>query len=73
MEEIAATFSAAGLPDDFHRGAEKIMSLLARSAFGSETRRTRDTTRGALATIAAVAKTISTHELDKEDDDHAPS
>src|SRR5262249_18993979 len=30
MEEIAATFSAAGLPDDFHRGAAEIYRRLER-------------------------------------------
>jgi hypothetical protein len=28
MEEIAATFAARGLPDDFHRGAAKVYARL---------------------------------------------
>ena len=54
MEEIAASFAAAGLPSGFHEGAADIMRILDASRFGTETRRTRDKTRSMAETIIAV-------------------
>lgn len=42
MEEIAATFAAAGVPSDFHQGAAEIFRLLSRTPFAAETRETMD-------------------------------
>ena len=58
MEQIAQTYSDAGLPDGFHQGAAAIMRLLDASEYGDETRRTRDKSRTAEATIRAVAADI---------------
>ena len=55
MEEIRDTFRAQGLPDGFHEGAADIMRILDASRFGSETRRTRDRSRGLAATVRGVA------------------
>ncbi len=56
MDEIAATFAAAGVPDDFHRGAAAIYRLMARTPLAAETRETLDldrTLEEALAVYAA--------------------
>ncbi len=56
MDEIAATFASAGVPDDFHRGAAAIYRLMARTPLAAETRETLDTSRTleeALAIYAA--------------------
>lgn len=45
MEEIAATFTAAGVPSGFHDGAADIFRILAQTPFASETRATMDTSR----------------------------
>ncbi len=45
MEEIVATFAAAGVTPDFHRGAAEIFRLLAETPFAAETRETIDTDR----------------------------
>ena len=55
MEEIRDTFRDCGLPGHFHQGAADIMAMLAESPFGTETRRTRDKSRGMLDTVVAVA------------------
>ena len=56
MDEIAETFAAAGVPDDFHRGAAAIYRLMARTPLAAETRETLDQSRTleeALAVYAA--------------------
>ena len=58
MQEIASTLRSVGLPGGFHDGAAEIMTLLAQSAFGGETRRTRDTSRSAGETVRTVAKDL---------------
>jgi 3-hydroxyisobutyrate dehydrogenase-like beta-hydroxyacid dehydrogenase len=58
MEEIAATFEAAGVPPDFHRGAAEMFRLLDRTPFAAETRETMDRGRTLEATIAAVCKVL---------------
>lgn len=45
MEEIAATFSSAGVPSGFHDGAAQIFKLLAKTPFAGETRETIDSSR----------------------------
>jgi 3-hydroxyisobutyrate dehydrogenase-like beta-hydroxyacid dehydrogenase len=57
MREIAATYDAAGLPGDIHRGTAAMMEFLGRSEFGSETRRTLDRTRTLSQTVKAIAGT----------------
>ena len=56
MEEISDTFAALDLPPGFHQGAADIMRILDESRFGSETRRSRDKSRGLEATLKAVAE-----------------
>jgi hypothetical protein len=58
MQEIASTLRSVGLPGGFHDGAAEIMALLAQSAFGDETRRTRDASRSAIETIRTVARDL---------------
>ncbi len=45
MEEIAATFSQAGVTSGFHDGAAEIFRLLTRTPFAVETRQTMDRSR----------------------------
>lgn len=45
MEEIAATFEAAGVTPAFHHGAAEIFRLLAETPYAAETRETLDTNR----------------------------
>lgn len=45
MEEIAATFGAAGLPENFHLAAAEIFRLLATTPLAEETRETADSGR----------------------------
>lgn len=45
MEEIAATFAAAGVHSGFHEGAADIFKILAQTPFAEETRATMDTSR----------------------------
>ena len=45
MEEIAATFSQAGVASGFHEGAADIFRLLAKTPFADETRQTMDRSR----------------------------
>ena len=58
MEEIAATFGAAGAPEGFHQGAAEVFRWLAASPFAQETRESMDRSRTldeAIATFAEVA------------------
>jgi len=45
MEEIAATFAAAGLPESFHLAAAEIFRLLAATPLAAETRESADRSR----------------------------
>jgi 3-hydroxyisobutyrate dehydrogenase-like beta-hydroxyacid dehydrogenase len=45
MEEIAATFGAAGLPENFHLAAAEIFRLLAATPLAGETRESADRSR----------------------------
>jgi 3-hydroxyisobutyrate dehydrogenase-like beta-hydroxyacid dehydrogenase len=56
MEEIAATFSDAGVPSGFHEGAADIFTLLAKTPFASESRETIDTSRTMEQSIAVYAE-----------------
>tara|TARA_R110000868_G_scaffold65702_1_gene196199 strand:- start:185 stop:1051 length:867 start_codon:yes stop_codon:yes gene_type:complete len=51
MEEIAATYREAGLPDGFHDGAAEIFRILDATPFGKETRETIDPDRTMEASI----------------------
>jgi 3-hydroxyisobutyrate dehydrogenase-like beta-hydroxyacid dehydrogenase len=45
MEQIAATFRDAGVPDGFHRGAAAIFRIMAATPFAAESRETLDRSR----------------------------
>ena len=45
MEQIAATFRDAGVPDDFHRGAAAIFRIMAATPFATESRESLDRSR----------------------------
>lgn len=53
MREIAATFAAAGITPDFHRGAEWIYAALARTPLAAETRLTVPASRSLDEALAA--------------------
>ena len=54
MEEISATFEAAGVTGKFHDGAAEIFRLLAKTPFAEETRENMDRARTLEDTIAAL-------------------
>jgi len=64
MEEIAATFSAAGAPSGFHEGAAEIFRLLAKTPFASETRETIDASRTLEKSIRVYAQQLSQKPTD---------
>ena len=45
MQEIAATFAAAGVTPGFHEGAEAVFRLMNETPFAAETRETLDRSR----------------------------
>ena len=45
MEQIAATFRDAGVPEDFHRGAAAIFRMMAATPFAAESRESLDRSR----------------------------
>ncbi|KIC08862.1 hypothetical protein RA19_18605 [Leisingera sp. ANG-M1] len=51
MYQIARSFDDIALPGHFHRGAARVMEMLAASPFGAETRRTRDKSRDLKDTV----------------------
>lgn len=59
MHEIAETFAAAGLPDDFHRGAAQVFELLARTPIAAETRETVDPSRTLDDALDVYAETLA--------------
>lgn len=59
MEEIAATFGAAGLPANFHQAAADVFRLLAASPLGTETRETADHERTLDEAVAVFADALS--------------
>jgi 3-hydroxyisobutyrate dehydrogenase-like beta-hydroxyacid dehydrogenase len=58
MTEIAATFDAVGVSGDFHRGAQWLYALLARSALASETRATLPAERSLDEALGAFVKVL---------------
>ncbi|MFL2803752.1 MAG: DUF1932 domain-containing protein [Dehalococcoidia bacterium] len=58
MQEIAATFEDFGMTSDFHKGAEKIYTLLNESQFGDETPETIDPDRTSFQTIKMISKNL---------------
>ena len=56
MEEIAATFDAAGVTPHFHEGAAEIFRLLAATPFANESPETVDKNRTLADTISAAAE-----------------
>ena len=58
MQQIASTFEDFGLTSDFHKGAEKIYTLLNESQFGDETPETIDPDRTSLETIKLISKKL---------------
>ena len=55
MDEIAETFAAVGVPEDFHRGAAAIYRLMARTPLAAETRETLDLGRTLEEALAVYA------------------
>lgn len=59
MEEIAATFDGAGLPEGFHRAAADIFRLLAATPLAAETRETADRDRTLDEALRRFAEALS--------------
>jgi 3-hydroxyisobutyrate dehydrogenase-like beta-hydroxyacid dehydrogenase len=65
MEQIAATFHDAGVPDDFHRGAAAIFRMMAATPFAAESRETLDRSRSLDDAIRVFSEHLSgAHEKD---------
>ena len=60
MEEIAATFDAAGVTPHFHQGAAEIYRLLASTPFASESPEDTDASRTLADTIEVLAELLPT-------------
>ncbi|MEM7211563.1 MAG: DUF1932 domain-containing protein [Pseudomonadota bacterium] len=58
MQEIAATFSDAGVTSGFHDGAAEVFGLLAKTPFAEETRETLDTSRTLEEALAEYVKHV---------------
>ena len=58
MEEIAATFQAAGVTPGFHQGAAEVFRMLDSTPYAAETPETIDHTRTLKETIEATAETL---------------
>ena len=58
MEEIAATFDAAGVTPDFHNGAAEVFRVLSRTPFAEETRETMDTSRTLEQSLAVYRESL---------------
>jgi len=56
MDEIAATFSGAGVPSNFHEGAAAVFRIVAETPLSSETRETMDTSRSMEETLRVIAE-----------------
>lgn len=56
MDEIAETFAAVGVPDEFHRGAAAVYRLMARTPLAAETRETLDHGRTLEEALAVYAR-----------------
>lgn len=62
MEEIAATFAAAGVTPQFHNGAKWVFELLNRTPYAAETRETMDRSRTLEQSIATYAQYVKTKQ-----------
>ena len=58
MDEIAATFDAAGVTPHFHQGAAEIFKLLARTSFATESPEGTDESRTLAETIDVLAELL---------------
>jgi len=67
MEQIAATFGDAGVPDDFHRGAAAIFRAMAATPFAAESRESLDRSRS----LEEAIRVFSEHLPPPEGDDPA--
>ena len=67
MEQIAATFRGAGVPDDFHRGAAAIFRIMAATPFAAESRESLDRSRG----LEEAIRVFSEQLPDRQRDDSA--
>ena len=68
MHEISDTFAAAGLPDDFHRGAAEVFELLARTPIATETRETVDPSRTLDDALEIFAATLVSNPVRARED-----
>lgn len=59
MEEIAKTFSEAGVTDGFHEGARWMFELMSQTPFATETRQNMDTSRNMETSVSVFAETLS--------------
>ncbi|MCK5778087.1 MAG: NAD(P)-dependent oxidoreductase [Rhodospirillales bacterium] len=59
MEEIAKTFSEAGVTSGFHDGAAWIFQLLSETPYAAETRQNMDTTRTMETSVSAFADALA--------------
>ncbi len=62
MEEIAATFEAAGLPGGFHRAAAEMFRLLDATPFAVESRQDWDRGRTAEQIVSAISDIVENRE-----------
>ena len=62
MEQIAATFRDAGVPDGFHRGAAAIFRIMAATPFAAESRETLDRSRSLEDAIRVFAEHLPAAE-----------
>jgi 3-hydroxyisobutyrate dehydrogenase-like beta-hydroxyacid dehydrogenase len=69
MAEIAETLGAIGAATGFHRGAEEVFKLLARTPLAAETRQTWDRTRPMKESVEIFAETLA-KETKKPVDTH---
>ncbi len=67
MEEIAATFRAAGVTPGFHDGAAEIFRLLAQSPYAAETRETIDPNRTVADAVPVFAALLAQGGGEAED------
>lgn len=59
MEEIARTFSEAGVTNGFHEGARWMFELMSQTPFAAETRQNMDTSRTMETSMAVFAETLA--------------
>ena len=69
MEQIAATFRDAGVPNDFHRGAAAIFRIMAATPFAAESRETLDRSRGLEDAIRVFSEHLPARQGDDPESD----